>query len=461
MEGTDKRREVRGPNDGEQPLVDVRQPGIRLNGLTPKIDMRLLLITTYYPPDPAPSAVQFGALCEDLVRLGHQVSVISTVPHYPDGKVWPGYRGRLAQRVKLNGVDVTRVWVPTVDRARLGQRAATFIAFQSLATLSGLRRHYDLLLVSNPALESFLPFLVLGVLRRKPAIFSVHDLYPDVGIKLGIFRHPTVIRMVAATEQFCLDAAVCVRVLSEGFREPIRERGVPDSKIAVLWDWIDTQFLQPRPRINAFSTQHNLNDCFTVLYVGNIGLSQGLQHVLTVAGLLADRTKIRFVFVGDGAGREPLLELARGGGLTNVQFINFQARERLPDVFASGDICLICLKRGIGSDSVPSKFYSILACGRPLVASVDPASDTWNLTKRAGCGLCVEPEDPQALAGAILHLYRDERLREQFAANGRNYVMKLHSRASAAQEFHQLLLSLVPEGGVPRPEAAAQARSDT
>lgn len=408
--------------------------------------MRVLLITPFYAPDLGPSAPLFTMLCEDLARLGHQVSVIAAVPHYPTGTVLPEFRDRLIQREERNGVDVTRVWVPSVNRARLGQRLLTFVIYQILATVAGLKRHYDILIASNPALEVALPFLVLGVLRCKPIIFSVHDIYPDVGIKLGVFRRRLVIGLVERMERFCLDRAAYVRVLSEGFRQTFKARGIPDSKLVLVWDWLDTDCIQPMPRANEFSTRWGLDGAFVVMYAGNIGLSQGLEHVVEAARLLAKEPSIRFVFVGDGAGKEGLQQVVHSSGLGNVQLISFQPRELLPQVLASADVSLITLKRGVGTDSVPSKCYSILASGRPVIASVDPGSDTWNLIHQADCGLCVEPENPQALADAILRLYRDKSYRAELGANGRAYVVQHHSRMAAARQFHQMLCSLVSEG---------------
>jgi len=394
-------------------------------------------------------------LSEDLVRMGHQVSVIAAVPHYPTGMVSAEFRGRLVQREQRNGVDVTRVWVPSVNRARLGQRLLTFISYQFLSTFVGLRRHYDVLIATNPALEVGLPFLVLGVLRRKPAVFSVQDIYPDVGVKLGVFQYRPVIRAIDIMERFCLDRAGYVQVISEGFRQSLRAKGLPDSKLMVIPNWIDTDLVQPMPRANQFSARWGLSDAFIVMYAGNMGLSQGLEHVVEAAILLADEPSIRFVFVGDGAGKDSLQQVAHSSGLTNIQFIPFQPRELLPQVLASADVSLITLKRGVGTDSVPSKCYSILASGRPVIAAVDQGSDTWNLIHQADCGLCVEPENPQALADAILQLYRDEGYRAHLGANGRAYAVQHHSRMAAAREFHRLLCALVPEEKVSSKETTA------
>jgi len=404
--------------------------------------MRVLVITTFYGPDLGPGAPLYTMLCEDLARLGHQVSVIAAVPHYPTGRVAAAYRGRLIQRDSHSGVDITRVWVPSLNRARLAHRLLTFVVYQILSTLAGLRRDYDVVLAGNPALEVFLPFAVLAVLRGKPAIFSVHDLYPEVGIRLGIFRHNSVVSSIKWMEDFCLKRAKCVRVLSDGFRDAIRGRGVEDSRIMLVWDWLDPTFIRPLPRVNSISTTWDLDNRFVVLYAGNIGLSQGLECVLRAAAVLSTEPRIRIVFVGEGAGKKTLQEQAAQSGLSNVHFFPFQPRADLPLVLATSDVSLICLKRGVSSDSVPSKFYSILASARPMVAAVDPGSDTWRMVLAANCGVCVAPEEPKAMAEAILDLYRNPGRCASFGKSGREYVVTNHSRASAARRFHEAILTL-------------------
>jgi len=405
--------------------------------------VRVLVITLFYAPDLGPSAALHEMLCEELVRLGCDVSVISAVPHYPTGRVAKEFRGRLVQRERRQGVDVTRVWVPSVDRARLGLRLLSFFCFQVLAAFVALTRRCDVLLASSPALEVLLPVVALGLLRRKPMIYSVHEIYPDVGVKLGVFRHPPVIKAIDWMERRCCRRAGYVRVLSEGYKRVLESKGTPESKLAVIWDWIDTDFISPLPRCNAFSAQWGLDGHFVAMYAGNLGLTQGLEQVVEAARLLEEEPAVRIVLVGDGAAKGNLQQSVERAGLRNVQFVPFQERELLPWVLASADVSLLTLKRGMASDSVPSKCYSIMASGRPIIASVDEGSDTWNMIQRAGCGLCVEPETPHALAGAILDLFRNDAYRARLGALGRAYAVQHHSKLAAAQEFCRLLRSLV------------------
>jgi colanic acid biosynthesis glycosyl transferase WcaI len=403
--------------------------------------MNILLIATYYTPDHGPDAALNAMLCEDLTRIGHQVTVLTTVPHYPTGQVAQGFRGRLVIRECQNGVNVIRIWVPSVDRVRLAWRMLVFAIFQLLATVVGIGHRCDVVIGGDPALEIFLPFVALSAIRRRPKIYSIQDVYPDAGIKLGIFRSRAVIALIEMMERRCRAGARYVRVISENFRDKIRARGVPDERVALICNWVDTDFIRPLPRDNLFARAWDLDRHFVVLYAGNIGLSQGLENLVEAANLLAYEPRIRFAFVGDGSGRRQLQDAAQGRGLSNVSFIPFQARARVPEVLASADVCAIVLKRGLGADSVPSKMYSILAAERPVLASIDRESETCRTIERANCGICVPPEDPQAMSDAILRLFHDDELREQLGRAGREYVVANHSRPIATAQFDRLIRS--------------------
>lgn len=328
--------------------------------------MRVLLINPYYEPDLGPNAPLFTMLAEDLVSIGHKVTVVAAVPHLPTGKVWNSYRGKLIDRATVHGVEVVRVWVPDIDRTRITQRLRLFVAFQLLATAVGAFSEFDVLISSNPAIETGLPFLALTRLRQKPGLYSMQDVYPDVGVRLGIFRSAPVIRVVELSERLCLQAATCVRILSPSFRQTYMSRRVPASKMVLIHDWVDTDLITPLPWDNTFAREQGLADSFVVMYAGNVGLSQGLDVVLDVAARMVDHSDIRFVIVGDGAEKERLRREAASRGLPNLRFIGFQPRDRLAEILGTAHISLLTLKPGLGNDALPSKIYSILASGRPV-----------------------------------------------------------------------------------------------
>jgi colanic acid biosynthesis glycosyl transferase WcaI len=401
--------------------------------------MNILVVTPHYLPDAGPSALLYALLSEALVRRGHEVTVIAAAPHYPSGRVPQAFRGLQTRHTVDNGVQVIRVPVPSVDRSRMPLRLAQLLAFQLRAAWAGLARSYEVALFSNPWLSTGLPLAVSALIRRKPLVFSIHDVYPNVGVTLKVFRQPWVIKFVAAGEQFCLKRAKYVRILSESFGLSLRALGVPEDKLALIYDWADTDLIQPLPRDNAFAREHDLVDKFVVLYAGNLGLSQGLEHVLAAAQALSEHADIQFVFVGDGIGRTRLMAQAEQRRLTNVRFIPYQSRMCLPEVMATADVSLVILQRGVGAQSLPSKSFSILASGRPIIASVDGDSDLAKLVTRSQAGCCVPPEDPAQLAEAILALRADMAGRWRMGRAGREYAVRHHSPGAAAEKFERLL----------------------
>lgn len=404
--------------------------------------MKILLVTPFYAPDLGPSAPLLTMLSEDLVGLGHPVSVITAVPHYPSGIVLPEFRGRLIQREKRNGVEVIRVWVPSGNRSNLYHRLLTFLVFQLLSSIVGLRCSYDVLIITNPAIETYLPFSLLSWFRRKPSLLCVWDVYPEIGIRMGIFRNPLITSLVGKLEDFCLRRANVMQVLGNGFISDLQSHTVPASKIVVIPPWLDTDFIRPLPRQNSFSYEQGVNGDFVVLYAGNLGFSQGLENVLLAAKFLSHLQHIRFVFVGDGANREKLVTQASELGLQNVKFIPFQTRERLPEVLATSDVSLVSLQEGVGDSSLPSKTFPVLASGRPVLAVADKGSGLWNLVQQSQGGMCVPPSDPKHLAETISVLEQSPELRHQMSKNAREFALQFHSRKSAAHQFETILQRL-------------------
>ena len=412
--------------------------------------MRVLLLTLYFAPDVAANAVIMTELAEELTTLGHQVTVVTAFPHYAGNVIDHRYRGRFIQREEHEGIQVIRTYLYTSPhKQRFLVRFLNYVSFNFLSTLASLfAGPQDIILAPSPPLTIGLSAYLISRVKRISYVYNVQDIYPDVVVKLGILRNPWVIALSRWLERFVYAHARHITVLSEGFRANLLRKGVPPEKLTVIPNFVDVDFIRPLPRNNGFRHRFGLDGRFVVLYAGNLGHSQNLEHVLECAALLQDQDDIAFVIVGNGS-RKPYLEAqARQMGLCNVRFIPFQPREDVPDIYAAADISLVPLRKGIALDSVPSKVYTIMASARPVVAAVDPGSDAWNLVEQAQCGLCVEPESPHALAEAIRALYADPALRERLGRNGREHVVQHYTRQAVARRYHELLTSLV---GTERP----------
>ena len=401
--------------------------------------MRILILNTLYEPDVSASAPLIASLSKELVRSGHQVTVVVPVPHYPSGYVSRPFRGRLFWNSIEEGVKVIRIGLPSLDRMKLPLRLLQFFCYQLGAAWAILGQQYDVVLAGSPALSGWLPFAVAVVVRNKPCVYSVQDLYPDVGIALGLFRSKFVIAVISALEKFCLHNATIVQIISNSFLPGLRRLGVSDAKISLVYNWIDTDFIRPLPHLNKFSEEQAFKDRFVVLYAGNMGPSQGLQSVLAAAENLKDEKDILFVFVGDGVAKNKLVKAAQNRSLTNVLFLPFQPRELLPEMMSSANVSLVPLRKGIELGSLPSKLFTVLASGRPVLACVEKESEMCRLVERAHAGLHVPPEDPIALSRAILELKNNEELCRQLGQNARTWAERNHAPKMAKAKFEQLL----------------------
>jgi colanic acid biosynthesis glycosyl transferase WcaI len=405
--------------------------------------MRILIVTPYFTPDLGPSAPMFDLLSRALIKLGHNVTVIAMVPHFPSGVVKAGFRNIRIKTSIHEGVKIIRIPVPSLNRENLSKRMLQFAFYQLGASISGILQSFDVAIISNPFFCALLPLLSVAKLRRKPTIYSVFDVYPYVGIKLGVFKNKYIISTASILERFCLTNSSIVQLLSGSFTSIIESMEVPESKISLVYPWVDTDLIQPESPDNKFVQQNNLAGNFIVLYAGNLGLSQGLENIVSAASLLTAHQDIKFVFVGDGIGKETLQYQANQLHLNNIRFLPFQPRERLSEVLASADISIVILKKGIGSASLPSKIFSIMASGRPILISVEEDSEAWELIRNAGAGIWSPPEDPGALAKTILTLKKEDSQRKQLGKNGRAWVERHHSPEVAAEQFEKLLVRAI------------------
>lgn len=412
--------------------------------------MRILFLSTYFQPDIASTGVLMTQLAEDLADLGHEVTVITSVPHYDTHHIWDEYQGKLVHSDQHGPIDVYRLYTyVSDDKTHFLGRVLNYAVFNTLSAITGmLLEQHDVIFVPSPPLTNGLSADLISRVRGIPFVYNVQDIWPDVVIRAGVMTNPRAVAFSRRLERYVYRRASAITVISDGFRQNLLEKGVPSEKIRVIPNFFDTEFVRPLSRYNGFSSTHGLDEQFVVLFAGNIGHSQGLETVLDTAYRLAGQDDILFLIVGNGAARTDLERYAEKLELSNVKFLPFQPHEVLPKMYASADVCLVPLRRGFTNESAPCKVFTIMASGRPMIASVDYGSDTWQLVQEAECGIWTEPEDPDALATAILRLRQNLCLRMRLGHNGRDHVVQYYTREFIAQRYHEVLSSVVgqPEG---------------
>ncbi len=408
--------------------------------------MRILLLTLYYSPDlTSANAVILTELAEKLAEMGHEVTVVTLMPHYAASQIEAAYRGKLFIKESRQRVAVHHAYLYTsADKHNLLARLLNYASFNVTSTLAALfAGSYDVILCPSPPLTIGLTAWVVGILKRIPFIYNVQDIYPDIAVQLGVLKNRRVIRFFQKMEHFIYRQAAAVSVLSRGFEQNLLDKGTPPEKLHVIPNFVDTAFITPGKKENAFARRHGLADKFVLMYAGNVGLSQGLDHMLAAAERLQETAEILLLIVGNGTVKPELEKEAAERQLRNVLFLPFQPRAALPEMYAAADVALVSLRSDIGRESVPSKAYTIMASGRPLLAAVREDAETKWLVDTAACGVWVPPEQPQALADAVLALYRQPEQRRQMGENGRRYVTEHHTVDSVAQQYIDLIEALI------------------
>jgi colanic acid biosynthesis glycosyl transferase WcaI len=384
-------------------------------------------------------------LGEGLVERGHRVSVLTAFPHYERFRVWDEYRGKLVERDCYRGMDVTRVYVYAAgNKQRMLRRLLSYMSFNALAAAFGAlsRERYDLIVCSNGSFFSGLAAALIGAVKGSPFIYNVQDLYPETPVQAGQLRNRFAIGILEWLEKVMYARAEHVTVISPSFRDNIAAKGVPSDKITTIPNFVDTDFIRPLAKDNAFSRRNGLVDRFVVTHAGNVGYVYDLETLVEAAALLRSRQDMQFLIVGDGVVRPHLEAKVSALRLTNVRFLPYQAHASLPEMRAASDVQLALYKGGSSRFSMPSKIYEIMASGRPVLASADSGSDLRGLIADVGFGICVDPHRPKQLADALLALYEDPNLRMRMGQRGRDEAERVYSVEAIVNRYDDLIESL-------------------
>lgn len=402
--------------------------------------MKLLILCPHYAPDVAPTGEVMTSIATALADLGHELHIVTSLPWYRDHRVEPGWEGRLWRTERTSWGRITRLHPFPTDKTNIPARAVAFAGFTGFATLAALltRGRPDAVMVMSPPLPLGVAGWLAAATRRAPFVFNIQDVFPDVAVELGAITDRRVIAAASWLERFLYRRADAVTVLSDDLRDNVaaKLRGRRPERVVVIPNFVDTERIAPAPSDNDYRREHDLSGRTVVMYAGNVGLSQSLDLVVEAARRHRSRDDLVFVINGGGSALERLREQA--AGLENLRFVPMQPRERLPEVLAAGDLHLVPLRRGLARSSVPSKLYSILAAGRPVLASVDAGTEVATTIERAGAGVAVEPEDPDAFCAALDDLLADPDRRAEMGRSGRAFVEGWVSPAAVGASYERL-----------------------
>jgi len=381
--------------------------------------MNILILTEAFPPEIRSASHLLYELAESLVDSGKLFFYEKT--------------GRI-NVIRLNSFSFLR-HIPLI-------RGLSQFILSGLLVIGGIiSGRQDIILAYSPPLPLGISAYLLGKIKRAPFIFNVQDIFPQSVIDLGLLKSKVLIKISELMERFIYKKASYITVHSAGNRENIISKNINPEKVIIIHNWVDTNLIKPtKNQDNDFRRKNNLNSKFVVSFAGVMGFAQGLDIVISCAELLKLYKDIIFLLVGDGVKKEGLMKKTKDMQLNNIKFLPPQPKEIYPSILYASDICLVTLDKSVKTPVVPAKLLNIMASGRPVVASMNLKGDTPKIIRDANCGYCVEADDADGFSKAILKLYNNPKLRDEFGMNGRKYVVEHFSRKVCIEKYEKLFL---------------------
>jgi glycosyltransferase involved in cell wall biosynthesis len=397
--------------------------------------VHILFITDNYPPEVNAAAGRVSERASYWVRWGHKVTVITSVPNFPCGKIYKGYRNLPYQVEYINGVRVVRVITFIARNKGVIRRLLDFNSLMISAFLASLiQKKPDIVVATSPQFFAAVAGWVIAARFRKPFVFELADLWPASVVALGAMRPSFGMRMVEKLELHLYHRAKAVIALTEAYKNDLIARGIPPQKIVVVQNGVETSLFKPQIRNQELSKRYNLDGKFVLGYIGTHGMAHDLLNVIKAAEILADEDDIRFMFVGDGAEREMLVEQVKERRLGNMVMVPLQPKETMPDYWSLCDMALVHMKDiPILKTIIPAKIFEAMGMGLPVLL-VSPKGEASNIIETDKAGLWINAADAAELAITILNVQNDEASRHVWANNSLE-AAKLHTREIQAKRM--------------------------
>lgn len=410
--------------------------------------MKGIYFVQYFPPEKSSGSNLVEDLLEGFATRGWEIDVFTPTPtrgvtdkqrkEYAKKHTESRYDGKLV---------VHRMHLYREGKNIIG-RAIRYMLFSMECFWKAVTVPADFIFTgSGPPTQG----LVVGLAKKisgKKVIYNLQDVFPDSLVTAGICHEDSVLMKIGhAMENFTYRNADCIITITEDMKANIMKKGVPEEKITVVRNWIDTNKIKhiERYQNKFFEELHLPRNKFYVVYAGNLGKVQGVEVILEAAEQLLYNKQIHFVIFGNGSEENKLKSIAEKKKLDNVSIFPLQSSDRVSEVYSLGDICIISCKAGTGKSGMPSKTWTIMAAERGIIASFDENSELSRTIKDADCGICVKADDYNRLAEAIIYAYNNRDKVEKWGNNARQYVEDNASKYVAVDKYITTIASILQE----------------
>lgn len=410
--------------------------------------MRLLIITQYFPPEMGAPQARLYELASRFRDMGHKVTVLTAMPNYPTGRIFPEYRKRLRCCESIDGIPVIRTTLYPSNSAKSLPRLLSYMSFAtSCVSLGGWGLGcQDVVLVESPPLFLAPSGWIIGRALRAKTVLMVSDIWPDILIRMGHSANGFAVRAMLWLERMAYRHYDIVALTNPGALKQIEAR-FPGVVATVISNGVDTSMFSPMLRSNEIRRSLGAGDGeFLVGYCGLHGLAQGLDAVVNAAKRLQSDRRVRFILIGDGPVKQHLVSLAKELNVTNIHFFDSKPKKEMPAIVASCDAMLVPLVTRLPG-TMPSKVYEALASGTPPI--VAKGCEGESLINHYNVGSTFDPMDGEELAQAVKELIEHPQEREAMRVRARELAMRF-DRDLLATRTELVLQALASGGPIPK-----------
>ena len=399
--------------------------------------VNILFLTENFPPETNAAATRVFERACYWVKAGHRVTIITSQPNFPEGRLFSGYKNRWRQVEEMSGIRVVRVKTYIAPNRGVVRRTLDFLSFMMTGVWAGLFEDKpDVIAATSPQFFAAVAGWLLSGARRVPFVFELGDLWPASIAAVGAVQPGLALRLIEKLELHLYARAEAVVALTQAFKDNLTARRVDGNKIAVIRNGVDLWRYGARDRDAELARRWGLEDRFVLGYVGTHGMAHALGNVLDAAEKLKGHERIRFLLAGAGAERDGLMTEAERRGLNNVIFMPPQPKDAMPEVWSLCDVALVHLKNDpVFSGVIPSKMFEAMAAGLPVLIAA-PEGEASRILLNDGAGVHVPPENPGALADAARRLAENtvecQALAENSLAAAASHSREVQARHMAA-----------------------------
>ncbi len=402
--------------------------------------MKILILTQYYPPEHGAPQNRLHDLAMRLDKLGCQVSVLTSMPNYPTGKVFDDYTGKFTVSEEIDGIPVTRSWIAAFRTKGVGKQLLSYFSFVLSSVIVGVWKvgEQDVIICESPPLFLGISAYFLSGIKGAKLVMNVSDLWPESAVQLGIICRGKIFKILEFFELFLYRESAFVSCQTVGIAVSVKSR-LPDTKTVLFPNGVDLEKFVRHPKYPDFRSKHGIPEKSLIVgYAGNHGRSQALGSILDTAERLQGKD-IFFAFFGDGPEKDELAESAKKKNLANVGFFASEGRDEMPELISQFDLALVPLRDiPIFEGARPSKMFELMSCRVPFIFC--GKGEGADIAMKSGCAMVVPPENPSSTADAILK-FADlaEKDRDELGAEGRTYVEDFFDREKIAENFFKML----------------------